>query len=60
MNPVLHIVRKDLLRLRWQLAVWLLVVGLKLGIGFSLVLGGGFGGFSTDRLQALTLGLNAL
>jgi hypothetical protein len=57
---VLHIVRKDFRRLRWPLAGWLVIVVARLGIGFSLVLSGGFGGMSDDQLNLVSLGLLAL
>lgn len=38
MKLILHIVRKDFLRLRWGLVGWWVVIGLKLAIGFALIL----------------------
>jgi hypothetical protein len=54
MKLVLHIVWKDCRRLRWPLALWLFLVALKIGIGFSLILTGGFAGLSASRLQDVT------
>lgn len=60
MKLILHIVRKDFRRMRWPLAGWLTVVLARLGIGFSLVLKGGFGGMTDLQLDSLTGALLAL
>lgn len=60
MRLVLHIVGKDFRRLRWPLGGWLAVVAARLGIGFSLVMSGGFLGMADNRLQALTTALLVL
>ena len=60
MSLILHIVRKDFRRLRWPLAGWLLVVLARLGIGFSLVLSGGFGAMSDLQFRNLSEGLLVL
>jgi len=53
MNLTLHIVLKDLRRLRWPLAVRLLIIALKLGIGFSFVLTGGFSVMPVEWIKFL-------
>ncbi len=60
MNLMLHIVRKDFLRLRWPLAGGLALVAANLAIGFAVILADGLGGWSNERLQEVTTGLLGL
>ncbi|MBI5766340.1 MAG: hypothetical protein HZA93_00985 [Verrucomicrobia bacterium] len=55
MKLVLHIVRKDLRKLRWPLAGWLLTVALNLALAFALVGGVEFG--AGAELERLSVGL---
>ena len=52
MKLVLHIVRKDFLRLRWWLGLWGLVLAAKFGLGFYLALGTPFPAIEDVSLRA--------
>ena len=56
MKLVLHMVRKDFLRLRWPLAGWLVLVAAKLGLGFALVLGADLLGWKNDSMTSVVVG----
>jgi hypothetical protein len=62
MKPVLHIVRKDLARLRWWLVAWLGVLLLPVLFGFDLLVRGPLPGNdgSMDRINSALLGLEGL
>jgi hypothetical protein len=53
---VLHIVRKDLRRLRWPLAAWLALVAAKIGFGFMLIFSDAVNGDLRDRADDLVKG----
>lgn len=52
MKLILHIVRKDFLRLRWWLGLWGLVLAAKFGLGFYLALGAHFPAIEDVSLRA--------
>ena len=58
MNLMLHIVAKDLRRLRWQLAIWLGLLVAKYTIGFTLIWGGSFSLDTFRRLELVTMAMS--
>lgn len=60
MRLVLHIVAKDLRRLRWPLLLWLVITAVPLVFGFSMVLGGDFDQALLQKLEPATLILRLL
>ncbi|HVS52533.1 MAG TPA: hypothetical protein VHD62_09270 [Opitutaceae bacterium] len=62
MKLVLHIVEKDLARLRWWLVAWLGVLMLPVLFGFDVLICGPFGdnGSEIERMSMMLLGLEGL
>ena len=57
MRLMWHVVRKDLGRLRWQLAAWLAILGAKYVMGFGVIW---FGPFSDEAHKNLEIVVRAL
>lgn len=58
MSLLLHIVAKDLRRLRWQLSFWLGLLVTKYAIGFTLIWGGSFSLDTFRRLELITVAMS--
>jgi hypothetical protein len=59
MKLMLHIVRKDLRRLRWYLAAWLAVVAARYAIGYAVIWGSVISGDTFRWLEVVVGAMGA-